>query len=210
MKILSAFVFVALLAGLTASRGAVDDRIAEGTKEGLDAFQAYLTKEHPGKKHTVGPTSIDSAALRAAYPRQRFCYVFTGIPLPPGANIKEVQEAHDRAVKEIGKNYLSLTVRVDEKLHVSPLGKPENYNTGLMKVANDDDARTAAAAILSLHASGSNAPGVVEAKEVTINRSDDGWLCEVDRTFVFQGTVTFDAEGHCRSVSKVYSGPMPP
>jgi hypothetical protein len=75
-------------------------------------------------------------------------------------------------VEEIGKNYLSLTVRVDEKLHVSPLGKPESYNAGLMKVANDDDARTAAGAILSLHASGRNAPDVIEAKEVTVNFSD--------------------------------------
>lgn len=210
MRIVPALVPVALLVGLTVGRGAGHDSAPERTKEGLDAFQAYLTKEYPGKKHTVGPNSIDSAALRAAYPRQRFCYVFTAIPLQPGANLKEVQEAHRRAVEEIRKNHLSLTVRVDEKRQVAPLGKPESYNAGLMKVASDDDARTAAAAILSLHASDRNAPGVVEAKEVTVKKSDKGWVCEVDRPSAFRGTVTFDAEGQCRSVSKVYTGPVPP
>jgi hypothetical protein len=103
VRIFPAFVPVVLLVGLTASLGAGDDSTHERIKEGLDAFQAYLTKEYPGKKHTVGPTSIDSAAPRAAYRRQRFCYVFTDIPLRPGANIKEVQEAITRRWRRSGR-----------------------------------------------------------------------------------------------------------
>lgn len=210
MRLFQVLVPIALLVGLTVGRGAEHDKAPNRIKEGLDAFQAYLTKEYPGKKYKIGPHSIDSAALRAAYPQQRFCYVYTFIPLPPGANLKEVQEAHRREVEAIRKNYLSLTVRVDEKRQVAPLGKPESYNAGLMKVASDDDAQTATAAILTLHATDWNAPGVVEAKEVTVKKSDKGWLCEVNRRSGFRGTVAFDAEGNCRSVSKDYTGSLPP
>ncbi len=210
MRIVQVFVLIALLVGLAIGRGAACDNAPQRIKEGLDAFQAYLTKEYPQKKYMIGPTSIDSDALHAAYPQQRFCYVYTSIPLPPGANIKEVQETHHRMVVEIHKNYLSLTVRVDEKGQVVPLGKPESYNVGLMNVASDDDAQTAAAAILSLHTSGRNAPSAVEAKDVKVKKLDKGWLCEVDHKSAFRGTVTFDAEGHCRSVSKNYTGSVPP
>ena len=210
MRIFQVFVPIMLLVGLTVGRGADHDNAPNRIKEGLDAFQAYLTKEYPGKKYEIGPNSIDSAVLRAAYPQQQFCYVFTFLPWRPGANLKEVQENHRREVEDIRKNYLSLTVRVDETGQVVPLGKPASYNVGLMKVASDDDAQTATAAILSLHASDCNAPSVVEAKEVTFKKSDKGWLCEVNRTSAFRGTVAFDDEGNCSSVSKDYEGSLPP
>ena len=80
MRIFQVFVPIALLVGLTVGRGADYDNAPNRIKEGLDAFQAYLTEEYPRKKYKIGPNSIDSAALRAAYPQQRFCYVYTFIP----------------------------------------------------------------------------------------------------------------------------------
>ena len=190
-----------------AARSADDE--AARTREGLDAFRAYLKKEYPDKKWQQGPSRLDSPALWAAYGGQRFYVVYSSPPLPPGANIKEVQEVYRRQVEDIRTNYLSLAVRVDDKGRVAPLLKPQDFNAGLMKVAGDEDARTAAAAILSLLGSGQNGPAVVEANEVGVTKGDKGWSCRVDRKEAFEGTVTFDADGRCRGVSKVYTGPLP-
>src|SRR5262245_4946784 len=94
--------------GLAALAG--DDEAAR-TKQGLDAFRAYLKKEHPDKKWQQGPARLDSAALRAAYSEQRLYYVYASPPLPPGANIKSVQEAYRRQLEDIRKHHISLTVR---------------------------------------------------------------------------------------------------
>src|SRR5690349_2224992 len=90
-----------LLPGFTARAG--EDKAAP-TKQDLDAFRAYLEKEHPGKKWQRGPARLDSPALRAAYGDRRFSYVYSTPPLPPGANIGSVQEAHRRRVEEIRKH----------------------------------------------------------------------------------------------------------
>ena len=196
-----------LLPGLAVLAG--DDEAARSKQE-LDAFRAYLKKEYPDKKWQQGPTRLDSAALRAAYREQRFYYVYSSPPLPPGANIKSVQEAHRRRVEDIRKNYVSLTVRIDAKGQIVPLRLPQDYNGGLMKVASDEDARTAAAAILSLRECAHVAPVAVDPKNIAVTQSNKGWSCEAKGKGFFRGTVTFDAAGQCTAVSKFYAGPFPP
>src|SRR5579872_4687837 len=198
--------------GLTpglATRAADDDTEAARGKEGLAAFRAYLKKQYPDKKWQAGPSRLDSPALRAAYGGQRFYFVFSRPPLPPGANLGGVQDAYRRKVEEIRKNYVSLTARVDDRGQVVPLRKPKDYNGGLKKVASDNDARAASAAILSLYGSGQISPGVVKVSEVRVTKSDKGWSYRVNRPRAFQGAVTFDPEGQCTGVSKVYTGPRP-
>lgn len=202
----AALPFVVCLAG----RSADGDDEAARTREGLDAFRAYLKKEYPDKKWQQGPSRLDSPALRAAYGNQRFYVVYSSPPLPPGANIKDVQDAYRRQVEDIRTNYLSLTVRVDDKGRVAPLLKPEDYDGGLMKVAGDEDARTAAATILSLLGCDHVAPAAVESKDVAVTRTDKGWSCQSNGKGSFQGTVIFDADGKCTAVAKSYFGPYPP
>jgi hypothetical protein len=61
------------------------DPEAARTQEGRDAFRAYLQREYPAKKGQAGPSRLDCPAVRAAYPGQRFYFVYSGPPLPPGA-----------------------------------------------------------------------------------------------------------------------------
>ena len=190
-----------LLPGL-AARAADDD--------GLNAFQAYLKDHYADQKWQTGPDRLDAPAVRAAYGKQRFYYVFSAPPLPPGANIPSLQEAFRRRMEEFRKTYISLTARVDEDGKVVPLVQAADFNAGLMKVAGDDDARTAAAAILSLYGQDRVGPGAVDPKEVLVTRGDKGWSCQVQRPNAFQGAVTFDADGQCTAVSKTYTGPLPP
>jgi len=165
---------------------AADDEAAR-TKEGLDAFQAYLKKEHPDKKWQQEPTRLDSAALRTAYGNQRLYVVYSSPPLPPGANIKSVQEAYRRQVEDIRTNHVSLAVRVDEKGQVMPLVKPQDYNVGLMKIAGDEDARTAAAAILSLHRCDHVAPAAVDPKDVRRHQERQGLVVPQQRQGLLHG-----------------------
>ena len=194
-----------LLPALAASAG---DEAARD-KVGQDAFVAYLRKEHPGKRCQSGPSRLNAAAVRAAYGNRRFYFVFSKPPLPPGATIKSVQDAYRRKVEDIRKNHISLTAAVDEEGNVVPLLKPADFDGGLMKVRSGEDARTAAAAILSLFGSGQNGPGAVEAREVSVTKGKEGWECEVHRKDAFQGRVAFDASGKCVAVSKAYAGPLP-
>jgi hypothetical protein len=186
------------------------DSGAEQTKADLAAFQSYLEKNYAGKKRQVGPARIDGEAVQAAYAQRRFYYVFSSPPLPPGANLAAVQEAYKRNLADFQKNFISLTVAVGADGKVVPLKEPADFNQGLMKVASDSDAATAAAAILSLHGEGQVGPGGVAAKDVQVTKSDKGWSCQLQKRNAFQGTVLLSAEGKCTSVSKVYTGPRTP
>src|SRR4051812_17914814 len=101
------------------------------------AFKEYLAKAHPKKKWQAGPTLVDSPELQKAYPGLRFVYVHSSPPLPPGANIPEVQQAYRNQVKDIQENYVSLTASVVKKgdeWKVVPYAKPADFNHGLMQI----------------------------------------------------------------------------
>ncbi len=110
---------------------------------------------------------------------------------------------------EYQKQFVSLTIRVDEQEKMASLYGAEDYNQGLMQVKTDDDARIGAAAILSLYCSDRVAPGIVSAKEVTVTKTENGWSASVFRESAFRGEVVFDSDGKAASVTKVFMGPPP-
>jgi len=153
---------------------------------------------------------MDSEEIRKAYEKQRFYYVFSSPPMPPGADLPELHEEFERKMTEHQKQFISLTIKIDEQGRMAPLYKAEDYNQGLMRVTTDEDARICAAAILSLYCSDIVRPEIVTAKEVAVTRSDKGWSCSVLRENVFRGEVVFDKDGKCVYMTKEYEGSVPP
>jgi hypothetical protein len=184
---------------------------AEGQQTGADLtnFRNYLEEVKPGKTWQSGPTPLDSAEIRKAYGNLRFYYVYSSPPLPPGAPLQELLEEFELKMKAYQEQFISLTMSFDEQGKMAPLQKAADYNQGLMRVTTDDDAKIAAAAILSLYYSDRVGPGIVAANEVTVTRNENGWSCSVDRENDFQGTVIFDKEGKLVSVTKTYAGSLP-
>jgi len=177
------------------------------------ALREYLAQAHPKKKWQAGPTLLDSPELHKAYPGLRFVFVYSSPPLPPGANIREVQQAYRAQVKDIQENYVSLTASVMKKgdeWKVVPYTKAADFNRGLIKVSDDEEARVAAAAIASLLGANQVSPRPVSVKEVKVTKTDKGWTCEVQRSHSFQANVTINAKGEVTAVSKNYAGPFPP
>ncbi len=194
-------------AGKNAQDGQTKD---EQTMSDLAKFQSYLEENKPGKKWQTGPARMDSEEIRTAFGKARFYYVFSSPPLPPGAPLQELLDEHQRKLEEHQKQFISLTMRIDEEGKITPLHEEEDYNLGMMRVTNDEDAKICAAAILSLYSSDDRvAPGLVAAKEVTVTRSGSGWSCSVHRENAFEGEVVFDKEGKIVSATKTYAGPLP-
>lgn len=194
---------VALIVVLGADAQAPDKGDDLKTKADLEAIHAYLAKNHAGKKWQRGPARIDSEELRKAYGKLRFHHVYSSPPLrgiPPSP--KELEE---------WKLFLSLVLAADEKNTLAPYVTGADYNRGLMKVATDDDARIAAAAILSLTSGPHVGPSAVAAKDVVVTRTaKGGWSCRVERKNQFMASVQLNADGKCLGASKNYSGPFPP
>ena len=189
----------------TAGKNAQNEQI----RADITRFRNYMEGIKPGKKWQSGPTPMDSAEIRRAYGNARFYSVYSSPPLPPGAPLPELLEEYELKMDEYQKQFISLTIRIDEQERMTPLYEAEDYNQGLMRVTTDDDARIGAAAILSLYGSDRVGPGIVTAKEVTVTRSENGWLCSVFRENAFWGEVVFDKDGKCVSMKKVYAGPLP-
>jgi len=194
------------IATCTAGKNAQDEQ----TTADLTKFQSYLEENKPGKKWQTGPARMDSEEIRKAYEKARFYYVFSSPPLPPGAALSELIEEHQRMMEEYHKQFISLTMRIDEEGKITPLHEEEDYNLGMMRVTTDEDAKICAAAILSLYSSDDRiGPGIVAAKEVTVTKSGNGWSCSVRRENAFEGEVLFDKDGKCVSVTKTYTGSQP-
>ena len=153
---------------------------------------------------------MDTEEIRKAFGNARFYYVFSSPPLPPGAPLPELVEEHQLRMAEYQKQFISLTMRIDEEGKMTPLHEEEDYNQGMMRVATDEDAKVCAAAVLSMYSSDDRVgPGIVAAKEVTVTRSENGWSCRVFRENAFRGAVVFDRDGKCVSMTKAYVGPLP-
>jgi hypothetical protein len=193
------------IATCTAGKNAQDEQNMADLKK----VQSYLEENKPGKKWQTGPARMDSEEIRKAYEKLRFYYVFSSPPLPPGAPLPDLLDEYERKMDEHQKQFISLTIRMDEQGSITPLHEEEDYNLGMMRVTTDEDAKICAAAILSLYSSDRVGPGIVAAKEVAVTRSEKGWSCSVLRENEFQGTVLFDKDGKCVSVTKIYTGSMP-
>jgi hypothetical protein len=176
----------------------------------LTKFRNYIEEIKPGKKWQTGPALMDSEEIRKAYEKQRFYYVFSSPPTPPGAPLDELLAEYELKKEVYQKQFISLTIKIDGEGRITPLHEEEDYNQGMMRITTDEDAKICAAAILSMYSSDDRvAPGVVSAKEVSVTRSDNGWSCSVFRENAFQGTVVFDSDGKCVSATKIYIGPLP-
>src|SRR5262245_31202539 len=199
------------IATRTAGKNAQDGQTKDAqTMADFAKFQSYLEENKPGKKWQTGPARMDSEEIRTAFGKARFYYVFSSPPLPPGAPLPELIEEHQEKMDAYRKQFISLTMRIDEEGKITPLHEEEDYNLGMMRVTTDEDAKICAAAILSLYSSDERvAPGIVAAKEVTVTKSENGWTCSVHRENAFEGEVVFDKEGKVVSATKTYAGPLP-
>jgi hypothetical protein len=194
------------IATCTAGKNAQDEK----TTADLAKFRNYIEEIMPGKKWQTGPALMDSAEIRKAYEKQRFYYVFSSPPMPPGAPLPELLDEYKLKLDEYQKQFISLVIGMDELGKITPLHDEEDYNSGMMRVTTDEDAKICAAAILSMYSSDPRVgPGIVTAKEVTVTKSGSGWSCSVHRENAFEGTVVFDSDGKVVSATKTYLGPMP-
>jgi hypothetical protein len=181
----------------------------EQIRADVTRIQNYMEGVKPGKKWKSGPTPMDSAEIRRAYPNARFYSVYSSPPMPPGAPLPELLEAYRQKMDEYQKQFISATIRIDAQENMTPFYEAEDFNQGLMRITTDDDARISAAAILSLYGSDHVGPGIVNAKEVTVTKTENGWSASVFRENAFRGEVVFDKDGKVVSMKKVYAGPLP-
>jgi len=182
---------------------------AEEQGNTLDAFKSFVEKEHPGKKWSSGPSRLSSREIEKAYPDRQFFYVHSSPPKPPGAALPELIEAHKRRMADFNQNYISVTASVSGGKFTRLTGKPEEYNAGLMKVKTDDDAKLAAAAILTLHPDPEIVPSPVLVIDVKATKTETGWTCSL-KSNKTQGTVEFDTNGKCVVVTRSTMVPPPP
>lgn len=204
-----------LLIGCAAGRIAANSDMTPTAPQAGDAsvFRAYLLEQGLAARWTGDATPLASEEIRAAYPGFRFYYTFKQPPPPPGAPLPEVIEAHERALEEYQKHSLRLTAGIDERGLIHAFRTPEDFNAGLRPIKSDEDARIAAAAILSLIGSEQVSPGVIPAREVGVTKNGAGWACLLaQKPRGIQGFVTFDLNGRCTSASKSlnYAPPVPP
>jgi hypothetical protein len=186
-------------------------RAQDPSKDEIARFKQYLEKNHKGKKWAVGPARLDSKELQKAYPDRRFYHVFTAMPLPPGAPLPELLERHRRAMEEYQKTALSLTVSIDRD-GIRPLtNKVEDLSRGLIAVKSDDDAKTVAAAVLSIipESGHSFGPSTLSADTVQVKKTEKGWTCEGRKQFV-SGHAEFDADGKLKTATRSSMVPLPP
>lgn len=184
---------------------------AEQQAAAVSAFHQYLTTNQLDAKWEGEPAALQSPEIQAAYGGRQFYYTFKAPPVQPGAPMPDVIARYKQALDEYEKHSLRLTAAIDAAQNVVPMQKPDDFNHGLMQVKSDSDARTAAAAILSLLNTDDIRPTVVSASEVTVTRTPTGWTCQVSRPRAFDGTVTFNASGKVVSAVKKlnYTRPVP-
>jgi hypothetical protein len=194
--------FLSLFLSLVpAPEPAKEDPAAQAKADGA-AFRTFLKENKLDATWQKGdPIRMDTDAVRKAYGPYRAYYTFGSMPLGGGAFSPERQKAFQEALAEYRKNSLSIAVLIKDG-KVTVLKKPADFNTGLMPIKTDEDARTAAAAIVSLLPAGELGPQRIEARNVKVTR-DKGWTCtcRVGTTFGGEARVTFDDEGRCTSVT---------
>jgi hypothetical protein len=191
-----------VLALVPADEPAREDAAAQARADNA-AFRAFLKENKLADTWQKGdPIRLDTEAVRKAYSPYRAYYTFGAMPLGGGAYNPQTQKAFQEALAEYRKNSLSIAVLIKDG-KVTVLSKPADFNTGLLPIKTDEDARTAAAAILSLSPAGELGPQRVEAKNVKVTH-DKGWICtsRVGTGIVGgEARVTFDEEGRCTSVT---------
>jgi hypothetical protein len=178
----------------------------------LNSFQSFLNSSGLASHWEGPPKPIDSDAIRAAYPDQRFYFTWKSKPVPPGAQLPGPQQRHAKAMEEHQKHSLQVTLGAGPDGEMQPFRNPADFNRGLIKVTDASRAATAGAAIISLLSDGGICPTPIAAADVKVTASaDGGWNCRFEQPHGITATVRFDNDGHCVSASKAlnYTPPVP-
>lgn len=170
-------------------RGAAADEEAKPDPRDVKRVEEFLSANVQGKWQT-GPTRLENKSVTVAYPDSRFYFVFSG--MYPIARADQI----------------SAMLRLDKEGKVTQLKTPGDYNTGLMKIAKEDDAKTAAAAIMSL-TFGPFGPVPVAADDVQVGHEGKGWVCTAGQPKGNKYRVVFDQDGKCTEAEHGYGGPLP-
>jgi hypothetical protein len=209
MVLASLRMLVVPLAGILLGGCASSEAKPEQAKLDVSRVQEYLKENQPGKKWQAGPARIETEEVRAAYGKRRFYSVFSPPPtLPQGAPPGEqMLEEFRKARAQFEKENVSLTLSFDERGSVTAYQKAEDFSHGLLKIGGEADAKTAAAAVLSLFVADELGPKAVAAKDVAAERDPKGrWQCSVTVGAVgkggWRGTVYFDKDGKCTAVAR--------
>lgn len=162
------------------------DNVAE---EDGAAVQKFLKEKYPNDTWGRGPTRLSSKPIEAAYPQARFYFIFS--PQYPVSR----------------EGQISAVVQIDGEGATRRMENPKDYNQGLMGVANEGDAKTAAAAIMSLML-GPMGPQDVATDDVKVVAAGGGWTATATKP---QGRweVAFDGQGQCTASSYKHTAPLP-
>lgn len=179
----------------------------EAPRSELAAVLRYLAEKHPGETWKSGPEQLDSSALRFAYPKHRFYVIASPMPLPGGAKPATGGPRNNTAGPK-PRRILSLCIRLGPKNQIEEFRNPADYNRGLVAIRADEDARKAAAAILSTLDGLYFGPAAVDPALVLVQKISSGWVCRM-QTKNKAGRVVFDTEGRCISATMRYAGPFP-
>jgi hypothetical protein len=125
-----------------------------------------------------GPTRLTNKAIEKAYPGYRFYYVFSS-----------------RAARKADKSKTAQVFQLTEEGQASFLSQ----DRGLMKIRDVNDAKVAAAAVMSLSL-GFDVPIAVDANDVQASHNQQGWRCKANKKECFWDVV-FDRDGHLHSAS---------
>mgnify|MGYP000959249456 CR=1 FL=1 len=184
------------------------------TARDVAAITTALHAAHPGSNWQSGPIRLDSPELRATYPARRFYVVRSSPPLPPGANIHDLVQAHNRAMDEWNSHhYISATVSVDPARTVRELRGNGDYNEGLKRPRSPTDLAAVAAAVFTLHGDGWDiGPVVFRAQEIRIEpgSAKGEWTARFSRGRVI-GELRLGLDKNVvREIAPVPPPPMPP
>ncbi len=185
----------------------VPQSAGDQTSRDTVSFLRHLADKHATQSWKDGPTRLDSPELRQAYPGFRFYFVSSPQPMPPGAR----PSASKSSRLEPGANpkpMLTLCVRFGPADQLDELRKTEDFNRGLMAIGTEDEARVAAAAILSTMDAFYLGPERFASSLIQVQKSATGWMCRL-KTNLKEGKVGFDAGGKCITATLRYSGPFP-
>ena len=147
-------------------------------EEDVKAVKEFLARFH--KTWESGPTRLTSKTIETAYPDQRFYYVFSATVARRANRTKDTQ-----------------VLRLNEKGQVGFV----SYNEGLMQIGSIEDAKVAAAAIMSLHI-GRDGPIQVDTNEVQVSKNED-WVCKAAHDG-YHFEVVFDQNGKHKTTNMVF------
>jgi len=165
---------------------------APSDSDAAAAANAYLKQKFaPRVPRQAG--LITSDAIAAAYLSSRFFRLpgYFGGAFPPPQMVKE-----------------TVVLRVDADLKVTETRGGQELNAGLTPPTSQEQARTAAAAVMSLLPTIPSPPRV-KAADVTAEQDGQGWRCTA-KVSSFSFLVRFDAAGTCVEATSQYAGPHPP